>query len=164
MRKSHVMPPASVHEMGACRPREDEKVESADGHVEVSVEDGRWPCCIVWTWLPGCTQCTAGVVGHMGIGSTGGQLWEFLGHGASQGPKGGGLGFGPVLRYLPLDPKLVRRGTWDEGIEATIKKWRGRMHGAVVSNCHSFVADCLDEMMYAGIPCWGYLSYLLAIW
>merc|ERR1711963_618366 len=80
------------------------------------------------------------------------------------GPRGGGLGFGPVIRYLPLNPRLVHRGTWDEGIETTIKKWHGRMHGACVSNCHSFVADCLHEMRYAGIPCWTWLSYLLAVW
>eukprot|EP00438_Fugacium_kawagutii_P035927 Skav228000 [mRNA] locus=scaffold390:386221:390830:- [translate_table: standard] len=29
---------------------------------------------------------------------------------------------------------------------------------------HSFVADCLHEMRYAGIPCWNWLSYVLAIW
>uniref|UniRef100_A0A7S1MGA4 Uncharacterized protein n=1 Tax=Alexandrium catenella TaxID=2925 RepID=A0A7S1MGA4_ALECA len=141
------------------------EIEAGQGDgSRISVDDDCWPHCIVWTWIPGCTQCTAGVVGHTGIGTSAGQLWEFLGDGASRGPQGGGLGFGPVMRYLPLNPRLVRRGTWDEGIQTTIKKWRGRMHGACVSNCHSFVADCLHEMRYAGVPCWNWLTYLIAVW
>mmetsp|Transcript_105453 Transcript_105453/g.308311 ORF Transcript_105453/g.308311 Transcript_105453/m.308311 type:complete len:200 (+) Transcript_105453:47-646(+) len=143
---------------------DDMEIEAAHGIVRVSAEEDCWPCCIVWTWIPGCTQCTVGIVGHMGIGTSAGGLWEFMGDGASQGAQGQGLAFGPVLRYLRLDPRRVRRGTWDEGIETTIKKWRGRMHGACVSNCHSFVADCLHEMRYAGIPCWTWLPYLLAVW
>jgi hypothetical protein len=46
---------------------------------------------------------------------------------------------------------LPLQGTWDEGVQAAVEKWHGRMHGACVSNCHSFVADCLHEMRYAGI-------------
>mmetsp|Transcript_34204 Transcript_34204/g.78006 ORF Transcript_34204/g.78006 Transcript_34204/m.78006 type:complete len:200 (-) Transcript_34204:25-624(-) len=130
----------------------------------VSVERDIWPRCIVWTWIPGCTHCTAGVVGHMGIGTSDGEIWEFLGGGASKGPRGGGLAFGPVLRYVQLSDKYVTRGTWDEGIQETIRKWEGTMHGVCVSNCHSFVADCLHEMRYFGFPCWRWLSYLLALW
>mmetsp|Transcript_32658 Transcript_32658/g.75930 ORF Transcript_32658/g.75930 Transcript_32658/m.75930 type:complete len:201 (-) Transcript_32658:82-684(-) len=158
--------PPGHHVMGSQQNSLDEEyVERGQDNVRVvSVEDDCWPCCIVWTWIPGCTQCTGGVVGHMGIGTSTGQLWEFLGDGASQGPRGGGLAFGPIMRYVQLNPRRVHRGTWDEGIETTIKKWRGTMHGACVSNCHSFVADCLQEMRYGGIPCWTWLPYLLAVW
>merc|ERR1712061_554068 len=62
-----------------------------------------------------------------------------MGDGASKAR--GGLGFGPIIRYVQLDPKRVQRSNWD-----------------------SFVADCLHEMRYAGIPCWTWLSYVLAIW
>jgi len=134
------------------------------GTLEISTDHDCWPCCIVWTWIPGCTQCSAGIIGHLGIATSKGQIWEFMGDGAQRGPAEGGLAFGPIIRYLPLNPRLVRRGTWDDGIEQTVKKWRGTMHGACVSNCHSFVADCLDEMRYAGVPCWTWLSYVLALW
>ena len=137
------------------------RAPSKSGTVDIAAN--RWPRCIVWTWIPGCTQCTVGIVGHMGIGTSSGEVWEFLGEGGSRAPPGG-LAFGPILRYIQLSERHVRRGTWDEGIENTIKKWRGRTHGACVSNCHSFAADCLHEMRYAGIPCWNWLSYLLAIW
>mmetsp|Transcript_100953 Transcript_100953/g.263227 ORF Transcript_100953/g.263227 Transcript_100953/m.263227 type:complete len:204 (-) Transcript_100953:255-866(-) len=161
------MVPGERHGM---RPPKGNKAEHDRGRATssapgpVDLEGNLWPCCIVWTWLPGCTQCTAGVIGHTGIGTSRGDLWEFLGDGASEAPPDGGLAFGPIIRYLQLDPSLVRRGTWDEGISTTVQKWRGRMHGACVSNCHSFVADCLDEMRYAGVPCWSWLPYLLAVW
>mmetsp|Transcript_51144 Transcript_51144/g.121547 ORF Transcript_51144/g.121547 Transcript_51144/m.121547 type:complete len:206 (+) Transcript_51144:82-699(+) len=133
-----------------------------DGNVNVARDT--WPRCIVWTWIPGCTQCTGGIIGHMGIASSDGEIWEFLGGGASRGPREGGLAFGPVLRYIQLPERYVRRGTWDDGIAETIRKWEGTMHGVCVCNCHSFVADCLHEMRYFGLPCWRWLSYLLAVW
>eukprot|EP00928_Gymnodinium_smaydae_P041323 TRINITY_DN27986_c0_g1_i1.p1 TRINITY_DN27986_c0_g1~~TRINITY_DN27986_c0_g1_i1.p1 ORF type:complete len:220 (+),score=21.86 TRINITY_DN27986_c0_g1_i1:49-660(+) len=160
------MPP-EPHGMGSSSlDRDDDHLNSRSTTKgsKVDASSNHWPGCIVWTWIPGCTQCTVGIVGHMGIGKSNGELWEFLGDGASRAPQSGGLAFGPILRYVQLDERRVRRGTWDEGIENTIKKWRGRMHGACISNCHSFVADCLHEMRYAGIPCWNWLSYLLAIW
>merc|ERR1719282_1586096 len=110
---------AGIH----CEIRGDSSSSSA-----VDADRDYWPHCIVWTWIPGCTQCTAGIVGHMGIGTSNGELWEFLGDGASRAPPhSNGLAFGPILRYVQLSPKLVCRGTWDEGIDNTIKKWRGRM-------------------------------------
>ncbi|CAJ1330673.1 unnamed protein product [Effrenium voratum] len=100
---------------------------------------------------------------HMGIGTESGQVMEFMGFGATKAPKGG-LSFGPVCRYVQLSARGVRRGTWDDAIRAAAAKASGRPHGACISNCHSFVADCLHEMRYGGVPCWNWLSYTLAIW
>lgn len=128
----------------------------------VEVDKDLYPQCIVWTPIPGCTWCFP-FIGHMGIGTTKGEVLEFMGFGASRAPRGG-LSFGPVCRYLPLSASLVTRGTWDQGVANAAKKVRGNPHGACVSNCHTFVAEALHEMRYAGIPCWNWLSYLLAVW
>ncbi|CAE7370349.1 TMEM222 [Symbiodinium natans] len=132
------------------------------GSGAVDVSQDLYPYCIVWTPIPGCTWCFP-FIGHMGIGTSTGQVWEFMGFGATKAPRGG-LSFGPVCRYVQLSPKAVRRGTWDDAIEAGLQKVSGRPHGACISNCHSFVADCLHEMRYGGVPCWNWLSYVLAIW
>ena len=129
---------------------------------EVDVEEDLYPCCIVWTPIPGCTWCFP-FIGHMGIGTSEGQVMEFMGFGATKAPKGG-LSFGPVCRYVQLKKDRVRKGTWDDAIHSAMAKASGRPHGACISNCHSFVADCLHEMRYAGIPCWNWLSYVLALW
>mmetsp|Transcript_32129 Transcript_32129/g.84848 ORF Transcript_32129/g.84848 Transcript_32129/m.84848 type:complete len:221 (-) Transcript_32129:41-703(-) len=129
---------------------------------EVDPDRDLYPQCIVWTPIHGCTWCFP-FVGHMGIATSHGEVWEFMGGGATRAPSGG-LSFGPVCRYLQLGSRWVSKGTWDQGVQAGIKRVNGNMHGACVSNCHSFVAECLHEMQYAGIPFWSWLSYLLAIW
>ncbi|CAK9008838.1 unnamed protein product [Durusdinium trenchii] len=150
---------------------------SFDGQVDV--DQDLYPLCIVWTPIHGCTWCFP-FVGHMGIGTADGQVMEFMGFGATKAPRGG-LSFGPVCRYVQLSTRKVRKGTWDDAIHtATIKECfsnrdfatgplfdpqvEGRPHGGCISNCHSFVADCLHEMRYAGVPCWNWLSYVLAVW
>lgn len=91
---------------------------------------GIYPESIVWTWLPGCTQCTAGLVGHMGITNSRGEVFEFVGTGADKNHPGQ-LAFGPIIRYVPLPSKLVRRGTCDEGIARAIEKYQNL-------SCHPF--------------------------
>eukprot|EP00931_Biecheleriopsis_adriatica_P083112 TRINITY_DN56638_c0_g1_i1.p1 TRINITY_DN56638_c0_g1~~TRINITY_DN56638_c0_g1_i1.p1 ORF type:complete len:202 (+),score=27.99 TRINITY_DN56638_c0_g1_i1:49-654(+) len=121
---------------------------------------GIYPQCIVWTWLPGCTQCTAGLVGHMGITNSKGEVWEFVGTGAMRNE--GQLAFGPIIRYVPLSPGLIWRGTCDEGIDAAIEKYRNlSCHPG--NNCHCFVAACLHEMRFMGLPCWNWCWWLLAV-
>mmetsp|Transcript_29203 Transcript_29203/g.63466 ORF Transcript_29203/g.63466 Transcript_29203/m.63466 type:complete len:199 (-) Transcript_29203:46-642(-) len=133
-----------------------------DHRDEVDVEEDLYPYCIVWTPIPGCTWCFP-FIGHMCIGTADGQVMEFMGFGATKAPKGG-LSFGPVCRYVQLRKDRVRRGTWNEAIHKAMAQATGRPHGGCISNCHSFVADCLHEMRYCGIPCWNWLSYLLAVW
>ncbi|CAJ1330671.1 unnamed protein product [Effrenium voratum] len=141
---------------------ETEGLEAGQRSEHVDVSEDVYPRCIVWTPIPGCTWCFP-FIGHMGIGTESGQVMEFMGFGATKAPKGG-LSFGPVCRYVQLSARGVRRGTWDDAIRAAAAKASGRPHGACISNCHSFVADCLHEMRYGGVPCWNWLSYTLAIW
>mmetsp|Transcript_70388 Transcript_70388/g.153442 ORF Transcript_70388/g.153442 Transcript_70388/m.153442 type:complete len:204 (-) Transcript_70388:198-809(-) len=131
--------------------------------MQVDPANDRYPQCIVWTPIHGCTWCFP-FIGHMGIGMSNGEVWEFMGMGATRAPEGG-LSFGPVCRYVQLSSRWVQSGmSWDEGVKRGIRKCSDRFHGACVNNCHTFVADCLHEMRYAGVPCWNWLSYLLAVW
>ncbi|CAJ1458646.1 unnamed protein product [Effrenium voratum] len=112
---------------GSSRVRDcsDEETPPAMCNMEVCDFDpaqGIYPQCIVWTWLPGCTQCTVGLVGHMGITNSKGEVWEFVGTGADRNQ--GQLAFGPIIRYLPLSPRFITRGTCDEGIAKAIEKYR----------------------------------------
>ncbi|CAK9054514.1 unnamed protein product [Durusdinium trenchii] len=131
---------------------------SANGKFDVA--NGIFPECIVWCWIAGCTQCTGGLVGHMGITNSRGEVWELVGLGAERNH--GQLAFGPIVRYIPLSPKLIGRGTCDEGIERAISKYRNQSCSPL-NNCHCFVAACLSEMKFLGIPCWGAIWPLLAV-
>mmetsp|Transcript_51129 Transcript_51129/g.91852 ORF Transcript_51129/g.91852 Transcript_51129/m.91852 type:complete len:204 (+) Transcript_51129:42-653(+) len=133
---------------------------SLSGPVAFDSSRGIYPESIVWTWLPGCTQCTAGLVGHMGITNSKGEVWEFVGTGAMRNE--GQLAFGPIIRYVPLNPKLIFRGTCDEGIDRAIAKYRD-LSCHPLNNCHCFVAACLNEMQFLGFPCWNCFWWLLAV-
>ncbi len=61
---------------------------------KISVKDEIFPTCIVWTALCGITWFCP-VIGHMGICDEKGNIYEFLGMGATCGQ---GLAFGPVIR------------------------------------------------------------------
>ena len=130
--------------------------------AQVNVERDLYPHCIVWTTIPGCS-CILPFIGHMGIATSSGEVLEFMGGGATLAPEGG-LSFAPVVRYVQLDPRRARLHSWDHAIARATRKVDGASHGCCVSNCHSFVAECLHEMRYAGVPCWNWLSYLLAVW
>lgn len=135
---------------------------SGTSRCKIDIKQDRYPHCIVWTSIPVCTWFVP-AIGHMGIGMADGEVYEFMGMGATKAPRGG-LSFAPVVRYIPLDPARVRKSTWDDAILKVVDKVEGVGHGACVSNCHTFVAECLHEMRYASIPCWNWLSYILALW
>lgn len=128
--------------------------------VNFDPENGIFPECIVWTWIGGCTQCTAGLVGHMGITNSRGEVWELVGVGAERNH--GRLAFGPIVRYIPLNPKFIGRGTCDEGIQRAIEKYR-QQSCSPTNNCHCFVAACLSEMRFLHFPYWGCIWPLLAV-
>eukprot|EP00747_Dinoflagellata_sp_TGD_P184723 gnl/TRDRNA2_/TRDRNA2_40628_c0_seq1.p1 gnl/TRDRNA2_/TRDRNA2_40628_c0~~gnl/TRDRNA2_/TRDRNA2_40628_c0_seq1.p1 ORF type:complete len:208 (-),score=30.19 gnl/TRDRNA2_/TRDRNA2_40628_c0_seq1:50-673(-) len=146
--------------MGCCE-MEAPFEPSEDCGIPIDPSRDLYPRCIVWTWLPGCTCCSLGIVGHLGIASSSGEIWELVGLGASRNQ--GKLAFGPVVRYLPLSPKLVGKGTFDQGLAAAIKKMEGHACHPL-NNCHCFVANCLQEMRYLGFPYWSCFWWILAVW
>ncbi|CAE7390513.1 Tmem222, partial [Symbiodinium microadriaticum] len=152
---------SSDEEMAPTSCNMDTTCERSADAVKFDSSRGIYPESIVWTWLPGCTQCTAGLVGHMGITNSHGEVFEFVGTGADKNHPGQ-LAFGPIIRYVPLPSKLVRRGTCDEGIARAIEKYQN-LSCHPFNNCHCFVAACLDEMRFLGFPCWGCFWWVLAL-
>mmetsp|Transcript_106210 Transcript_106210/g.148035 ORF Transcript_106210/g.148035 Transcript_106210/m.148035 type:complete len:203 (-) Transcript_106210:68-676(-) len=152
---------SSDEEMAPTSCNMDTTCERSADAVKFDSSRGIYPESIVWTWLPGCTQCTAGLVGHMGITNSRGEVFEFVGTGADKNHPGQ-LAFGPIIRYVPLPSKLVRRGTCDEGIARAIEKYQN-LSCHPFNNCHCFVAACLDEMRFLGFPCWGCFWWVLAL-
>ncbi len=66
----------------------------------------------------------------------------------------GYLSMGPVIRYVRLNPALARK-PWNEGLKVGCRKSHGRMHKMCFDNCHTFVADCLNDMEYRGQTSWN---------
>merc|ERR1719221_748215 len=75
--------------------------------TDIVPERDSYPQCIVWTPIHGCTWCFP-FIGHMGIGLSNGEVWEFMGFGATRAPEGG-LSFGPVCRYIQLGSSGVKK-------------------------------------------------------
>jgi len=110
---------------------------------------------IVWTPICGITWFFP-CIGHMGITDDEGMVYEFMGFGASKGKQ---LSFGPVVRYVTF-PESARTN-WASGISTGCRMSEGRSHKALVDNCHTFVADSLNDMRIKGFRFWN--SILLAL-
>ena len=60
----------------------------------------------------------------------------------------GRLAFGAPTRYIQLDPSKCYLKDWDSGIEEGCNTYSNRMHNLCFDNCHSHVAQCLNNMGY----------------
>lgn len=146
----------------------------------IDIDAGRFPCCLVWTALPGITACFP-VIGHMGIADSRGVVYDFA------GPYHIGvdaLAFGRCLRYVALDPSripsaappttgqgkgeggghavpaLTPAQAWDAALDAGCDVYSERMHNICCDNCHSHVARCLNSMGRGGYPMPAWLRAL----
>jgi hypothetical protein len=97
----------------------------------VSAEYNRYPFCLVWTSIPFITWLLP-FIGHLGLASSAGVTYDFAGpYFVSEDD----FAFGEPLRYLQLDPALVRtvpRREKAETFDAAISHGNGiykeRMH------------------------------------
>jgi hypothetical protein len=62
----------------------------------------------------------------------------------------GQMAFGSPTRYLQYDPEKCEKKTWDEGVESGCGEYANHNHNICFDNCHSHVAQCLDDMRYGG--------------
>ena len=85
-------------------------------------------------------------MGHMGICSSDGKIYDFGGpyHIAE-----GKMTFGRPTRYYQLNPSRVQKLDWDRGVQDANEEYRKRMHNICCDNCHSHVAFALNGMGYA---------------
>ncbi|CAD7969424.1 unnamed protein product [Amoebophrya sp. A25] len=159
------------HEERGSRTRQDvltlypQNASTSDDPPKFDMGKEIFPSSIVWCSLCGITWFLP-MVGHMGITDESGEIYEFLGLGAT---KSGGLAFGPVLRYIPLNRRPSSRESedkrkmrWNDAVALGNRQCRGRGHKCLFDNCHTYVADVLNNMEYANFGKWN--SVILAMW
>lgn len=106
----------------------------------------RYPYSIVWTPLP-ILSWFVPLIGHTGIANSEGVIHDF---GGSYYIAVDNFTFGRPTKYLKLDPSRVRAQDWDNAIQISADKYRTKQHNLVLDNCHSHVADTLNQMEYDG--------------
>ena len=106
----------------------------------------RYPYAIVWTPLPVISWLVP-VIGHTGIADSEGVIYDF---GGSYYIARDHMTFGRPTKYLTLAPGHITADDWDAAIEASACRFRERTHNLILNNCHSHVADTLNEMRYKG--------------
>ncbi|EPS58171.1 hypothetical protein M569_16644, partial [Genlisea aurea] len=139
-------------------------------------KSGRFPCCIVWAPLP-VVSWLAPFIGHLGLCRRDGTVFDFSG---SNLVNADDFAFGPVARYLPLSPSRCcfppgghscdhhrrRRArsefgtaaSWDEALDLTRRRFEGKSYNLFTCNCHSFVANFMNRVCYAGSADWNVIS------
>jgi len=106
----------------------------------------RYPHSIVWTPLPILTWIIP-IIGHTGIADSEGVIYDF---GGSYYIAVDNLTFGRPTKFARLDPSKAESRDWDSAIERSATKFRNQQHNIITNNCHSHVADTLNEMRYNG--------------
>lgn len=106
----------------------------------------RYPFSIVWTPLPVITWFIP-LIGHTGIANSDGVIHDF---GGSHYIAIDNFTFGRPTKYLRLESSKAQGRDWDDAIQVSADRFRGQQHNIILNNCHSHVADTLNEMRYNG--------------
>lgn len=106
----------------------------------------RYPCSIVWTPLPIITWFIP-IIGHTGIADSDGVIHDF---GGSYYIAVDNFTFGRPTKFVKLDPNKVRNLDWNDAIKTSANKFCQQQHNIITNNCHTHVADTLNEMKYDG--------------
>lgn len=106
----------------------------------------RYPYSIVWTPLPLITWLFP-IIGHTGIADSEGVIHDF---GGSYYIAIDNFTFGHPTKVLKLDPSKAQSRDWNDAIQASADRFKRQQHQLVLNNCHSHVADTLNEMKYNG--------------
>ena len=105
-------------------PARNSSASSPSAKPRIDCASEKFPFCIVWCAIP-CFTWVFPVAGHMGLGDASGEVHEWVGVRPTWGE---GLAFGPILRYIPLDPRRNRSGrSWDEVMAVVSRRWHGRI-------------------------------------
>ncbi|CAI7786489.1 unnamed protein product [Closterium sp. NIES-54] len=138
----------------------------------VNPSAGKFPYCLVWTPLPVIAWLVP-FIGHLGICREDGTILDFAG---SYFVCVDNFAFGAASRYLQLDPAKAclpsnlsghicstpffhadygTSQSWDQAVAATVRTYQHAFYNIFTSNCHSFVACCLNRMAYNGSANWN---------
>ena len=110
----------------------------------VDLEKGQYPHSIVWSPLPVLTWILP-FVGHVGITDKNGVIYDFAG---PYTINRGNFAFGEPTRYYQLDLAKCKDLDWDVSVQRGCDLYSTRMHNLLCDNCHSHVAQCLNNMAY----------------
>eukprot|EP00667_Euglena_gracilis_P021037 EG_transcript_22929 len=150
-----------------------EEQQPGDQRPRTDPAHNRFPYAIVWTPIHPITWVLP-FVGHMGIADSRGIIMDFTGMiGVDQ------MAFGNPTRYIVLDPKQCRvsptppseadaeqddtAAIWDDGLLRANQTFEDHMHCMVVGHdCHSHVAEALNNLKYRNCTSWN--KVLLAAW
>lgn len=95
------------------------------------------------------------LIGHTGITDSRGVIYDF---GGSYFVAVDNFSFGKTTKYTKLDPNKARNHNWDDAVAASARRFGDKSHNIIVQNCHSHVADTLNELKYQGRTDWGQLD------
>jgi len=107
-----------------------------------------FPHCLVWSPLPVLTWFIP-FIGHMGIATTDGIMWDFAGPYSIGKHK---LAFGPPTRYIQLDVPPSKAREFDRAVAEANATYACRLHNLFCDNCHSHCARACNNFKYKG---WG---------
>ena len=112
-------------------------------------ERARFPFCITWTPLPLITWIIP-CIGHVGIAHSNGKIHDFAG---PYYVSVDDFAFGRTHKYVKLDIEDVQR--YNTSLEKADRTYRGRVHNLCCDNCHSHVAQVLNNFKYRGRENWN---------
>ncbi|KAK1272286.1 hypothetical protein QJS04_geneDACA013086 [Acorus gramineus] len=128
----------------------------------------RFPCCLVWTPLP-IISWFIPFIGHIGICREDGVILDFAGPNFVCVDH---FAFGAVARYLQIDrakcccspgfsgsenqPEEVM--TYDDALRKGTQEFQHRSYSLFTCNCHSFVANNLNRLVYGGHDRWNVVN------
>jgi len=125
--------------------------EPTEPKSDININNHRYPYCIVWTHLPMITSILP-VIGHTGICTSEGVIHDFAG---SYYISVDNFAFGDPHKYVMLDSEGIDPNTWDECVDKADRKFRGQTHNIFTNNCHSHVAEVLNQVKYKGKSNWN---------
>jgi hypothetical protein len=126
------------------------KTQTDYGAVPSAPVEGGHPCCVVWTPIHPITWFLP-FVGHMGICDSSGRLHDW-GGGPIAACHPRKMMFGVPCRYIKFNPRDI--SMWDAAIEDADNRYLQKVHCMLCgSDCHSHVADALNNLRYWGCAC-----------
>jgi len=128
-----------------------EKTGITDTKTSINVQRHRYPYCIVWTPLPVITSVLP-VIGHTGICTSEGVIHDFAG---PYYVSVDNFAFGDPHKYVVLDNDGIDPDEWDRCVDKADRRFKNENHNLFTNNCHSHVAEVLNQLKYKGKSNWN---------
>lgn len=110
--------------------------------------------CIVWTPLPLITWLIP-FIGHTGICDSEGKVHDFSGDYSISYDD---MAFSEPHKYIQMNPNETEQANWDRAIQRADHKFTYLEHNLFTNNCHSHVAEALNELNYKSSTSYNMIS------